>query len=90
MLFYTLPPLMRPNCKFHLKHPIVHYNVTNQRLIAVNILFISTSISPLKCMATCFDPHYVTLKPVFYIESLVLTSPLRNKITRIKSSLPEQ
>jgi hypothetical protein len=73
MLFYILPPLMRPNCKFHLRHSIVRYNVTNQRLIAINTLFISTSTRPLKYMATCFDPHYVTLKPIFYIKEIKIT-----------------
>lgn len=61
---------MRPYCKFHLRHPIVRYNVTNQRLIAVNTLFISTSTRPLKYIATCFEPHYVTLKPIFYEEEI--------------------
>jgi len=65
MLFYTLPPLMRPNCK---------YNVTNQRLLAVNTLFISASIRPLNYMATYFDPHYVYLKPIFfYTEGIKIT-----------------
>jgi hypothetical protein len=73
MLFYTLLPLRRPNCKSHLTHPTVCYNVTNQRLIAVNTLFISASITPLKYMATCFDPHNVTLKPILYIEDIQIT-----------------
>jgi hypothetical protein len=73
MLFYTLPPLRRLNCKFHLTHPTVHYNVTNLRLIGVNTSFISASITPLKYMATCFDPHNVALKPTFYIEEIQIT-----------------
>jgi hypothetical protein len=73
MLFYTLLPLMRPNCKFHLRHKIMRYNVTKQCLIAFNTLFISTSIRPLKYVATCFDPHYDTLKPIFYIEEIKIT-----------------